>query len=56
MPLKRKLIDVGNSRAVVIPAEWLKEKEDRTGRQIEYILLEVNGVTITVEEPENKQP
>jgi hypothetical protein len=58
MPLKRKLIDVGHSRAVVIPAEWLKEKEDRTGKTIEHILLEINNViTIAVEEKESgKQP
>ncbi len=51
MPLKRKLIKVGNSRAVVIPPDWLRYYEDKTGQPIEEILMELNNViTLTVEE------
>lgn len=50
MPLKRKLIRVGNSRAVVIPPDWLKYYEDKTGQPIENLLMELNDViTIAVE-------
>ncbi len=50
MPLKRKLIKVGDSRAVILPADWLRYYEGKTGREIENVLLEVNNViTLTVE-------
>ena len=54
MPMKRKLIRVGDSRAVVIPAEWLRYHEDKTGVTIEDVYIEVNGaVTIrVVDKPE----
>jgi hypothetical protein len=53
MPLKRKLIDVGGSRAVCLPADWLKFHEDKMGHKIENILLEINGVIrISVDETE----
>jgi len=55
MPLKRKLIKVGNSRAVVIPTDWLKFYEDKTGQPIKDIFLELNGViTMSVVDPETK--
>ena len=51
MPLVRKLFDIGGSRAVVLPADWLKYYEDKIGRKIEEVLIEVNGsLTIRVEE------
>ncbi|MDD8013688.1 MAG: hypothetical protein PHX05_09445 [Acidobacteriota bacterium] len=40
MPLKRKLIKVGNSRAIVIPTDWLKAVEDCVG-PIEYVLMDI---------------
>lgn len=54
MPLKRKLITVGDSRAVVLPADWLKYHEDKMqGQKIEFVLLEVNNaITLTIEEQE----
>ena len=52
MPLKRKLIKVGDSRAVTIPADWLKYHEDKTGQQVVEVLLEVNNIiTLAIEEP-----
>lgn len=53
MPLKQRLIRVGNSRAVIIPANWLRYHEDKTGKEIEDVLLEVNEV-VTVAVGETK--
>ncbi len=51
MPLKRKLIRVGNSRAIVIPPDWLKYHEDKMGQPVETMSMEVNNViTLAVEE------
>ncbi len=46
MHLKRKLIKVGNSRAVVIPTDWLKYHEDKIG-PIEDVLIEA-GETLVI--------
>ena len=55
MPLRRKLIKVGNSRAVVIPPDWLRYYEDKTGQPVEEILMELNNaITLTVEETPTK--
>ena len=49
MPLKRRLIKVGNSRAVVIPPDWLRYYEEQSGRPIQNILMELNNViTISI--------
>jgi len=54
MPLKRRLINVGDSRAVVIPADWLKYHEDKTGKKIENILLEIdNVITLAVDDSQS---
>ena len=53
MPLKRKLITVGDSRAVVIPADWLRYHEEKTGQKIESILLEIDNI-ITLAIDDNK--
>ena len=51
MPLKRKLIKVGNSRAVIIPSDWIRYYEEKYGRPVITILMELNNdITITVEE------
>ncbi len=44
MPLIRKLIKVGNSKAVVIPPDWLKHHESQSGSPIEEMLMEVDGI------------
>lgn len=47
MPLKRNVIKVGNSRAVVIPADWLTYYEGkRGGVPIDTLLMEVNNIII----------
>ena len=43
MPLLRKLIKVGHSRAVVLPSDWLKAHELETGQEVQAILMEVNN-------------
>ena len=44
MPLLRKLIKVGNSRAVVIPPSWIELHEKKTGQILEEVMMEVDGV------------
>jgi len=54
MPLKRRLIRVGNSRAVVIPPDWLKYYEEKAGQPIRNILMELDGVIIISIPKENQ--
>ena len=52
MPLIRKLIKVGNSRAVIIPPDWIRYYEEKHGLPISEILMELNNViTIAISEP-----
>jgi antitoxin component of MazEF toxin-antitoxin module len=51
MPIIRKLIKVGDSKAVTIPSSWLEEIERRLGIPITEVKMELNGeITIYVEE------
>jgi len=51
MPIEQKVIKVGNSRAVTIPAGWLEYYEKKLGRPITFVLIELNNViTISVQE------
>jgi len=51
MPIERKVIKIGNSRAVTIPDGWLNYFEKKLGRPITFVLLEINNViTISVQE------
>ncbi|MBS7647955.1 hypothetical protein KEJ24_09015 [Candidatus Bathyarchaeota archaeon] len=43
MPLRKKLVKFGTSRAVILPKHWLEFLEEKTGQRIEYVLLEVNN-------------
>lgn len=54
MPLMKKLIRVGNSRAVVIPPGWLRYYEEKSGGPILSILMELNNV-ITITVPKGKR-
>ena len=56
MPMKKRLIKVGNSRAVVIPRDWLKYYEEKAGQPIKNILMELgNVITISIaKENENR--
>jgi hypothetical protein len=44
MPLIRKVIEVGTSRAVTIPKDWLDFYEKQFGKPIEEVAIEVNEV------------
>jgi len=54
MPLERKLIKIGNSRAVIIPPGWLRYYEQKSGEPVVSILMELNNV-ITIAIPEGKR-
>lgn len=56
MPLVRRLLKVGTSRAIAIPPDWLREHEAKTGRPIEELLMELNGeITLRVREKRRKK-
>ena len=57
MPLKRRLVKVGkDSRAVILPREWIREAEEKYGKKLETILLEVdNVITITIAIPKEEE-
>jgi hypothetical protein len=44
LPLIRKVIEVGTSRAVTIPKDWLEFYEKQFGKPIEEVAIEVNKV------------
>ena len=54
MPLLRKLIKVGNSRAVIIPPDWLRYHEDKTGQPVKIMLMEVNNIITLSPKKESK--
>jgi hypothetical protein len=43
MPIIRKLIQVGASKAVSLPKSWIELAERKSGRKITALALEVNG-------------
>ena len=43
MPLVQKIIQIGDSRAVTIPASWLAYDERQKGQTIKEVAVEVNG-------------
>jgi len=48
MPIIRSVIDLGNSKAVTIPKSWITNAEEKTGRKIIALAMEVDG-TITMQ-------
>lgn len=44
MPLVRKVIVVGGSRAITLPKDWLEYYEKVEGKPIEEVAIEVNKV------------
>jgi antitoxin component of MazEF toxin-antitoxin module len=48
MPITRKILKVGNSKAITIPATWLSNAEEQEGRKITAMALEVDRV-ITIQ-------
>jgi len=48
MPIIRSILNLGNSKAVTIPKSWLTNAEDKTGRKIIALAMEIDG-TITLQ-------
>lgn len=44
MPIIRKIIQVGSSKAVSLPKSWLELIERESGKKIKEVAVEVNGV------------
>jgi len=44
LPLVRKVIVVGGSRAITLPKDWLEYYEKVEGKPIEEVAIEVNKV------------
>lgn len=52
MPMIRKLIKVGDSKAVTIPPDWLEYYKRKFGRDVEEVEMELNGeIKIYVRDP-----
>jgi len=52
MPIPRRVIRLGDSRAVTLPAGWLEYYEKKYGRPIEVVFMELNSeITLSVEPP-----
>jgi antitoxin component of MazEF toxin-antitoxin module len=43
MPLLRKVLQHGDSKAVTLPKSWLENAEQEAGKKIIAIAMEVNG-------------
>jgi antitoxin component of MazEF toxin-antitoxin module len=43
MPITRKLIQIGGSKAVTIPSSWIDNIEKERGEHIDEVLMELNG-------------
>jgi len=44
MPIIRKVIELGNSKAICIPKSWFEYYEREMGEQIKEVAIEVNRV------------
>jgi antitoxin component of MazEF toxin-antitoxin module len=44
MPIIRKVVEIGNSKAVFIPKSWFEYYEKETGQKIIKVAIEVNRV------------
>ena len=44
MPIIRKILNVGDSKAITIPKSWLESAEENAGKKIIAIALEVDRV------------
>ena len=57
MPLLKNLINLGNSKAITIPKDWLDYYKNKTGKELETVLMEIDGSKIIlyaeVEEQKN---
>ena len=44
MPMIKKLINSGGSKAIYLPKDWLDYCEAEAGRRIDSVAIEVDGV------------
>lgn len=55
MPITRKIIRVGHSRAVTLPSGWLDYHQKKLGREIKAVTMEIdNLITLAVDESVNR--
>ena len=43
MPITRKIIKVGHSRAMTLPATWIQYYENEAGEELREVAVEVDG-------------
>lgn len=48
MPILRKIVKVGDSRAIFIPPSWVRVVEEKVGQPVDQVLMSVNE-KITIE-------
>jgi antitoxin component of MazEF toxin-antitoxin module len=46
MPIIRKILNVGDSKAVTIPKSWIESAEEDSGKKVVALSMEVNGSII----------
>jgi len=44
MPIIRKILNVGDSKAITIPKSWIASAEEKAGKKIIALALEVDRV------------
>jgi antitoxin component of MazEF toxin-antitoxin module len=44
LPIIRKVVEIGHSKAVFIPKTWFEYYEQESGQRIEKVAIEVNQV------------
>jgi len=48
LPLIRKIISIGNSKAVCLPKSWLDYYERELGEEITKVCVEMEGMILTI--------
>ena len=43
MPIIRRIIAIGHSKAITIPKSWITNAEDEAGKKVVALALEVDG-------------
>lgn len=54
MPIIRRILELGHSKAVTLPKSWITNAEQQTGKKVVALALEVDG-TITLQPVFGKQ-
>jgi len=55
MPLTRKIINLGHSKAICLPKTWIKLHEEAHGQNIEKVLIDVNEKLLISAKPPEPQ-